>query len=836
MAFAKLALAESAMDGGAMQPDAGPAASDADADADVDATLPDGGTPEQGQPAILGATLNGTNLGELLVVIRAGDVAVRRADLTHAGLRVESGHQEMREHETFVWLASLAPKVAFVFDELALSLTISADPSLFSPSVVDLRAKRPEGIQYASEPSLFVNYAASLYELQSPSDYRWNGFAEAGFSLRGALLYSSGQHTPQGSWLRGQSNITYDWREKLVRIVGGDSVSTSDMLGGPLTMAGLSASRSFALDPYFVMFPSMQLGGTALTPSTVDVYVNGQLVRRETLAPGQFNLQNVPITTGSGETRVVVRDAFGGERTMVSPYYLALGTLAKGLSDFSYNVGLVRNQITSASFDYGGPAVLLRHRFGVTDWLTVGARVEATDQLLSGGPSASARLPFGELALLLAASATDRDRTVVSPVSSSSSGGDLHTFTAGPGAAAMLSYSYVGRPLNVQVGATVQSDRYVNLAMNLESDRKRIDMTSTVALTLTSIAMVSLQYDGADWRDRGWLHRLMLLANRNLTGRLHAFVTLGSSFSDQAAPEYDTFAGLAYFVGERTTASATRSDRFSRGDYADAADHAGTSHVELQRSLPIGPGYGYRVVAEQGDNAIEEATAQVQGTHGRLEADYRRDGLRADERGHATLTAAGGLVFIHRDIFFTRPVQDSYALINVPGVPGVQGTLSNQVVGTTNAKGNLLVPNLLPYYGNRLGIDDKDIPLDFAIDATEMTVAPPYRGGAVATFPIRFVQRVTGTLAIARGGVSVIPAYGRITVQVGGKKVDSPIDEAGAFYLEIETPSESSGAYQAEVEFEAGICRLALVVPSGGAVIVNLGSITCSLAKEESPP
>jgi len=187
MAFAKLALAESAMDGGAVQPDAGPAASDADADAD--ATLPDGGTPEQGQPAILGATLNGTNLGELLVVIRAGDVAVRRADLTHAGLRVESGHQEMREHETFVWLASLAPKVAFVFDELALSLTISADPSLFSPSVVDLRAKRPEGIQYASEPSLFVNYAASLYELQSPSDYRWNGFAEAGFSLRGALLY-----------------------------------------------------------------------------------------------------------------------------------------------------------------------------------------------------------------------------------------------------------------------------------------------------------------------------------------------------------------------------------------------------------------------------------------------------------------------------------------------------------------------------------------------------------------------------------------------------------------------------------------------------------------------
>jgi outer membrane usher protein len=839
-------MAENVIDGGAT--DGAPDASALEATGTVDpleATSGDAGldagqdagpaaapdaTPGQGQPAILGTTLNGTMVGDLLVVIRASDVAVKTADLRKAGLRPLGGRQLEWDHETFVWLGSLSPNVTFIFDEPSLSLTITADPSLFPASVVDLRAKRPEGILDTAEPSLFLNYAASLYELQRPSDSRWNGFAEAGWSLRGALFYSNGQHTPQGSWLRGQSNITYDWREKLVRMVVGDSVSTSDMLGGTLTMAGLSVGRAFALDPYFVMLPSMQLAGTALTPSTVDVYVNGQLVRRETLAPGQFALQNVPLTTGSGETRVVVRDAFGGERTMASPYYLALGTLAKGLADFSYNVGLVRRQMTTASFDYGGPAALVRHRFGWTDWLTVGARVEATGQLVSGGPSASARLPIGEVALLLAASTTFRDRTVPELPSSTSSGAELRSYAAGPGGAALLSYSYVGRMLNLQVGATVQSDRYVNLALNLESDRKRIDVASTVALTLASIAMVSLQYDAADWRDRRWLHRLMLLANRNLTGRLHAFVTLGCSLSDPVAPAYDTFAGLAYFVGERTTASATRSDRFSEGG------HAGTSHLDLQRSLPIGPGYGYRLVAEQGTSAVEEATGQWQGTHGRLEADYRHEGLRADQPGHATLTAAGGLVFIHRDFFFTRPVQDSYALIHVPGVPGVQGTLSNQVVGTTNAKGNLLVPNLLPYYGNRLGIDDKDIPLDFVIDATEMIVAPPYRGGAIASFPIHFVQRLTGTLTIGQDGIAVIPAYGRITIQVGRKQVNSPIDASGAFYLEIEAPEDGAGPYQAEVEFEGGLCRFDLVVPTGSAAMVNMGSITCHLAQEKSPP
>jgi len=36
---------------------------------------------------------------------------------------------------------------------------------------------------------------------------------------------------------------------------------------------------------------------------------------------------------------------------MVSPYYLALGTLAKGLSDFSYNLGFQRNTYGIESWD-----------------------------------------------------------------------------------------------------------------------------------------------------------------------------------------------------------------------------------------------------------------------------------------------------------------------------------------------------------------------------------------------------------------------------------------------------------------------------------------------------
>ncbi len=621
------------------------------------------------------------------------------------------------------------------------------------------------------------------------------------------------------------TNLTFDWRDKLTRIIAGDSTATSDVLGGGLVMGGLSVTRTFALDPYFMMLPSTQLGGTVLTPSTVDVYVNGQLVRRDTLAPGQFNLQNVPLTSGSGDTRVVIRDAFGGERTMSSPYYLALGTLAKGLSDFSYNLGFQRNGLGAESWNYGAPAFLLRHRYGVTNWLTLGGRIEGTEHVASGGPSAAARLPVGEIAAVVAVSGTNRARSTAANSGNAGTGTELLTYPAGSGVAALLSYSYVGRPLNLQVGVRVQSDRYVNLSLPLETDRQRLDLTATTAIALGKVALMSLQYEGADWRDKGWTNRIMLLANRTLTRKLYAFVTLGNTFQRGSPVEYDTFAGLAYSFGDRTTASATRSDRFG------GAGRSGTNHVDMQHSLPIGPGYGYRVVAEAGDNAVEEATAQYQGAHGRIDADYRHDGLTATDRGHATLTGMGGIVLIHRDIFFTRPIQDSYALINVPGLPGVHGMLSNQVVGTTNEKGNLLLPNLLSYYGNRIGVDDKDIPIEYSIGATEMTIAPPYRGGAVVSFPIRRVQSVSGIVVVEEGGGATVPGYGQITVQVEGKSVDSPLDEAGNFYLENVPP----GSYSAEVQYATGVCRFPLLVAAGATALVNVGTVQCVVAGKESP-
>ena len=828
-------------------PDAGPApdrsdgSSSAEAGSVMSVAPPDAGavspqpsgSSSEDIPAFLHATVNQVDIGDVFVLLRGNDVVVKVGDLESSGMRVEGGMREKRGEDLLVSLRSLAPTMTFVFDERSLSLTITADSKLFGGSVLDLRAKRPEGIIYDSAPSLFVNYRLGLTDLQSGGGLGWNGFAESGLSIRGHLLYASGQRSEvDGSWERLATNLTLDWRDRLTSIILGDMTATGDALGGGGMLGGVSVARNYGLDPYYVFLPTQQLSGTALTPSTVEIYVNGQLVRRATLPPGQFTVQNLPVTSGSGQTQVVIRDAFGNAQTVATPYYLALGTLAKGQQDFSYNVGLTRQNYGSDSWNYGQPAFLFRHRVGLTNWLTVGARIEGElhfDQyvvgpcterpphMLSGGPSLAIRLPAGEVGALAALSGQGR-----------------------VGTAALLSYSYIGRILNFQVGFRYQSLDYANLSLTpsslpppnalpvgipSSSDRQRKDLLTSIAKNFGKVANVSLQYELTQWRDQGLTNRITLAVNRSITRWMYAFATVNNTYSRAWPVEYDTFVGLSFAPADRVTASATRTDR-----WGGQSGYGGTSQATVQQSLPLGPGFGYRVVASQGENALNEATAQYQGAYGRIEADYQHQGWGTADHGHASLTATGGLIFIGGRPYATRPVQDSYALIRVPGVGGVHGTISNQVIGTTDSKGNLLVPGLLHYYGNRIGIDDKDIPLDHDIGATEKVIAPPTRGGAVVTFPVRRVQSVSGTAVIDDQGATVLPAYGQIVVMVAKQEMVSPLDEAGNFYLENVSP----GSYSAEVQYAAGTCTLPLEVPAGATALVNVGTIRYILPKKEA--
>ena len=175
-------------------------------------------------------------------------------------------------------------------------------------------------------------------------------------------------------------------------------------------------------------------------------------------------------------------------------------------------------------------------------------------------------------------------------------------------------------------------------------------------------------------------------------------------------------------------------------------------------------------------------------------------------------------------VFATRPIYDSFGLIRVPGLAGVRAYVNNQEIGVTNSRGDLPVPNMLAYYGNRVAIADTDVPLDYTVGATERTVSPGLRGGALVAFPVRRVQSVSGRVVVAAGGAARVPAYGDLHVEAGGTTLTSPIGRDGEFYLENLPP----GRHRAVIEEPGGRCAFTLEAPAVGPSLVDLGTLTCA--------
>ena len=713
------------------------------------------------------------------------DVLLRVGDLEAAGVHGFAGRRETVEGQVFVSVASLAPQVRFTLDPETLVLGLTVPAEWLGKTVVNLGLARPGGVVYSSETSAFLNYAVNWHDFKNV-----DAFGEAGLSLHGNLLTTTFTRAVDGSFVRGLSSYVVDDLPRLRRWVAGDSVATAGGLGGSVFMGGLSVSRDFDLDPYFVRYPTLSLSGAVTTPSTVDVYVNGSLVRREPLPPGTFDLTNLSVPTGSGLTRVVIRDAFGQEHALTNPFYASTAVLGKGLQDYGYDLGFVRDQVSTESDDYGSLVFIGHHRVGLTDTLTVGARVEGGKGVVNGGPEAALRLPVGELGGAFAVSRDDGDT----------------------GFAGSLVYRYIGQPVNY--GAFVQafSSRYANVSLNAGQDRPLLDASAFVGAQVGRRVGLTLQYTVSELRDGASSRSASLAANVALIQDASLFVS-GARTRRGGQNSNDVFLGLSYFLGASTTASAS----YQR------VEGTGLGTVDVQKSLPLGTGFGYRVngTREGGQNG-GLADVQYQGPYGLYEATYQR----TSGQDAKTLSVSGAVVAIGGEVFPARPVGDAFALIQVPGVGGVTGLSSNQPVGRTSDAGNLLVPELSSYYGNRIAIADQDLPLDYDVETTEKTVAPPFRGGAIVTFPVRKVQGVRGTVVLdAGGGREVIPAFGEMAVEAGGTRLESPIGAEGEFYLE----NVPSGSRPAVVTFRETTCHFTLEVPVSDRPSIDLGPLRCAI-------
>jgi outer membrane usher protein len=746
--------------------------------------------------------VNDVPKGEVPTAIDGDQVWMPVADLEKAGLKGFAGRRDTLFGAPHVLLNSLAPDILMRLDMAEVVLSLTADPKYFDENRVVLQFDRPAGLVQSRSSSGYLNYSATWDQAAGTT-----GYGEAGLSLYGrASLASSFDVDAEGTLTRGLSSLSLDRPSARQRWEFGDTVSRSTPLGSAPIVAGVSFGRDYSLDPYYYRYPSPSFRGTSTTRSDVEIYINGALVRRLQIGPGPYRFDRLPLNSGLGDVRVVVRDPLGRQQIFDANVYLATGVLKQGEQDYQYVAGALRDD-TTGSPTYGDVQGTLSHRVGVTDWLTLGVGGEGNQDVVTGGPTLSLKLArLGELEL----------NTWVSQTAS-----DQQNGFAGYGL-----YSFVGRWLNLSAVAQYYDPGYANIYLRPGDMQTPEYYQANVGVPILNAGSLTYTWEqkrspagtfGFTLPDGTYDSELVRSRAHTLRTAMRVLpatqLTATATYTQVKGQHIWTgYAGLNVVLGSSTTAGVT---------YSRLIDQTETTYADISKSLPVGVGYGYRLSGSDVANGTANGQFELNSPFSLLRLNY--DLAEGGDRTNGAVTLAGGVIASGGGVFFTRPLDSSAAVVEVTGLPNVRILADNVEVARTGGGGKALVPRLLPYLANRISYDEADIPFDYKVPVSSQLIAPPFRGAAHVKFLTSRIQARAGSVRFIIAGEEVVPGYGNMLVTTADGDVESPLNVDGEFFLDLPT-----GHHRATVTFKGQSCDVEFEATAKAGLIQQLGVLKCT--------
>lgn len=774
---------------------------------------------------ICAVTVNQQKKGEFFVITRDdGDFLILPEDLRQMGITAAPAEAVAFDGGNYVSLRSVQD-VTFRFDESTLTLELTAAPELLGKNTVDLRYRRSENVYYPRETSFFVNYGVD-YTSSGESSLEFEGFNvsnEIGFRRGNGLFLSDALYseTPEESqWVRLNTRLIWDWRDEMRRFTVGDFIADSGSLGGRVNLGGVSFSKLYQLNPYFIRYPLFDFSGMLDLPADVDLYVDGSRVRTERFAPGEFELQNFQGIRGAQTVEVVIRDAFGREQRFAVPIYATEQILSHGLHEYSYNLGYLRRDFGIESNDYDHPpAFSAFHRYGLTDRVNLGGRAEFAEDLGNVGVESAFIVGNYGLATI---------------------GGSLSLDHDDSGAAGQLTYEYQTPRFNARMGVQSYSADYRTLG-DLESpaDRKLNFFASASYLT-AKLGSFGIRYLEARHYQEPDRSEVTFSWSRRLPGR--TYLSTSVSLVDEVEQHVDAFVNLNWYFGRDRTLTAG----YRRDDKVD------THALEARQNTPAGYGTGWSLKAErtEGDTATTDRLdgfVQHNARHAIVRADAGVIDFETETTTTTRLALSGALVYVGETFGLTRPVRDSFSLVSIGNAENVRVYVNGQDSGRTNRDGRLIVPDLSSYYENRVSFEDKDIPLDYLMPQILLNVSPPLRSGSCINFPLKRYQAFSGTLLTRTNGATTPLADAEIELQSPYGPVVFWTGSDGEFYLDSQlqdfdilavqgcTGAEReardflpAGNYPVTVKHAGDTFPAELNIPASAESYTELGTITLS--------
>lgn len=741
---------------------------------------------------LLAVSVNGQKPQDTALLLRGKDgrVFARRDDLLHWRLAPPVSGGVSREGALYFPLDAL-DGVSYRVDEPQQALLIDAAAQAFlssrvsgSRGVLTVPARSPLGG--------FLNY--DVFTANDAEDTSTNALAEVGvFNAWGVGVSTFlRQDLPDGTQVvRLGTTWTHDMPSTMTSLRFGDLTNASSSWGRSVRFGGVQWGTNFASQPGFITFPRPAMAGEAVLPSTVDLYVDNVLRMRREVPAGPFSIEDMPVVTGQGEARLVVTDLLGREQVIVAPYYSSPRLLEPGLNAYSYEIGAIREDFGLVSNHYGRPLAVGTFRRGLSEHLTGEVRAELLEKQQTVG--------LGGFFLWPAAGV----------FSASIAASHRQPALGAGGNGGLLSLAFSGQRSQFAYGLNAQftTEHFAQIGFEPGQRAARLSGQAFASFAARRAGSFGISYTHQERPDKDPVD----LLNASYSVTLWRFGFLGLSALRVLGPQASSVFSLSFtrLLGERDTGSisATKDGERMRGN------------MRMQRSLPPGSGMGYRLSAGFEDSDPREAGVTLQNEVATYGVEVGQSEGQTSYRG----SVSGGVAMLGADVFMSRQIDNSFAVVEVPGYADVNIYRDNQPIAHTNAKGMALISRLRPYEVNSVRIEQADLPMDARIGALQLDAIPYLRSGLLLSFPVKRSRGATLTLLLDSGE----PLPAGAVVKLAGEAEEFPVGLRGETYV-----TGLEAANQLHATWRGQTCVVDVAFPKSDDPLPDLGVFKCGGVKQ----
>ena len=659
-----------------------------------------------GYDLYLDVTLNGSNVGITHFKFKDGQLWASASTLKSLGFKIDA------EHTNIIRLNSLTDTQVNYYARQQ-SVSIVAPLNLLDLKTTFISTSPQNNPKPSVSPGLLLNY--NIYGNYAQHDQiNLSAYNEIrAFHQMGVLSSTSLSTLNQNNKddqleaknVRLDSHWSYSIPEKLISIRAGDLFTGALSWTRSTRLGGLQIGTNFNLQPYLATNPLPSFFGTATLPSAVELYINGLKQYSGEVPAGPFKIDSIPNFSGVGNAQLITTDSLGQKKVINFALYDTHRLLQPKLSDWSVELGTVRENYGNSSFDYAKDLVFSgTWRFGVNNHFTAETHAEFSNNLSNAGIGGTFLL--GQTLGVLFAS-------IAASKSQSASGSQYST-----------NYSWNNQNYHLNLGHTGTHGDYRDVATQFGSNTAQSSSHIATSYNTEALGTFGLSFNTTDYKHQDDTQFSTAHWSKTFGRRFNLYFNYNQDHNNSD----NNSASLGLSFSLEKNAYVNSSAQYSKRNSFYVAD--------LSIPAPSEGGLGWRAQASYSDSTEKPVGGLAEINYISPYASLQAGVSQNQKDTNINASGTGSLVFMGNGLFAARQINNGFAVVSTNGIKDVPVLLQNNLIGKTNNRGLLLVTPLSAYQNNSIAINPMNLPADTQIDQIQINATPKDRSGIFVNFDI----------------------------------------------------------------------------------------------------